>query len=93
MILVKKLNFFHILCLSKIDLEKVFPDVLHKKDAFQDHKNNSLWKTQTKNFSKGVRPSLWSNIKDFFNFDFYAKSTKKKYLGTFYLEKSFYSSL
>ena len=42
MILVKKFKFFHILCLSKIDLEKVFADVLHKKDAFKDHKNNSL---------------------------------------------------
>ena len=31
MILVKKLKFFHILCLSKIDREKVFADVLDKK--------------------------------------------------------------
>ena len=38
----KKLKFSHILCLSKIDSEKVFPDVLHKKDAFKDHKNYSL---------------------------------------------------
>ena len=42
MILVKKFKFFYILCLSKIDLEKVFAVVLHKKDAFKDHKNNSL---------------------------------------------------
>ena len=35
MILVKKLMFFHILCLSKIHLEKVFADVLDKKDAFK----------------------------------------------------------
>ena len=27
MILVKKLKFFHLLCLSKIDREKVFADV------------------------------------------------------------------
>ena len=31
MILVKKLKFFNILCLSKIDLEKVFAAILHKK--------------------------------------------------------------
>ena len=31
MILVKKLKFFHVLCLSKIDREKVFADVLDKK--------------------------------------------------------------
>ena len=42
MILVKKFKFFQILFLSKIDLEKLFADVLHKKDAFKDHKNNSL---------------------------------------------------
>ena len=31
MILVKKLKFFHLLCLSKIDREKVFTDVLDKQ--------------------------------------------------------------
>ena len=31
MILVKKLRFFHLLYLSKIDQEKVFADVLDKK--------------------------------------------------------------
>ena len=41
-----------------MDLEKVFTDVLDKKDAFKDHKNNCLWKTQNYNFSKGVSPSL-----------------------------------
>ena len=46
MILVKKLKFFHLLYLSKIDREKVFPDVLDKKEAFKDYKNNCLRKTQ-----------------------------------------------
>ena len=45
MILVKKLKFFHLLCLSKIDREKVFADVLDKKEAFKDNKNNCLRKT------------------------------------------------
>ena len=58
MILVKKLKFFHLLCLSKIDGEKVFADVLDTKDAFKDYKNNCLFKTQTCNFSKGVSPSF-----------------------------------
>ena len=44
MILVKKLKFFHVLCLSKIDPEKVFADVLDKKEAFKDYKNNCLQK-------------------------------------------------
>ena len=34
MILVKKINFFHHLCLSKIDREKVFAGVL---EAFQEY--------------------------------------------------------
>ena len=42
MILVKKLKFFHLLYLSKIDREKVFADVLDKKEAFKDFKNNCL---------------------------------------------------
>ena len=33
MILVKKLKFFHFLCLSKKDREKVFADVLVKKGS------------------------------------------------------------
>ena len=39
MILVKKLNFFRLLCLSKIHEEKVFSDVLDAKEAFKDYKN------------------------------------------------------
>ena len=45
MILVKKLKFFHLLCLSKIDREKVFADVLDKKEACKDYKNNRVRKT------------------------------------------------
>ena len=42
MILVKKLKFFHLFCLSKIGREKVFSDVLEKKEAFKDYKNKCL---------------------------------------------------
>ena len=58
MILVKKLKFFHLLFLSNIDREKVFADVLDKKEAFKDYKNNCLRKTENSNFSKGVSPSF-----------------------------------
>ena len=37
MILVKKLKFFYLFSLSKIDREKVFADVLDKKEAFKDY--------------------------------------------------------
>ena len=46
MILVKKLKFIYLLCLSKIDREKLFADVLDKKEAFKDYKNNCLRETQ-----------------------------------------------
>ena len=46
MILVKKFKFLHLLCLSKIDGKKVFADVLDKKEAFKDYKNNCVRKTQ-----------------------------------------------
>ena len=62
MILVKKLKFFHLLCLSKKDQEKVFAEVLGKKEAFKDYKNNCLRKTQNENFFKGVSPSFFSKI-------------------------------
>ena len=42
MILVKKLKFFQYLCLSKIDREEVFADVLGKKQAFKNYKNVCL---------------------------------------------------
>ena len=58
MILVKKLKFFHLLYLSKIDGEEVFADVLDKKKAFKDYKNNCLRITQNYKFSKGVSPSF-----------------------------------
>ena len=42
MIFVKNLKFFDLLCFVKIDREKVFADVLDKKEAFKDFKNNCL---------------------------------------------------
>ena len=46
MILVKTLKFFHLLYLPEIDREKVFAEVLDKKEAFKDYKNDCLRKTQ-----------------------------------------------
>ena len=46
MILVKKLKFFHLLCLSKIDQGKEFADVVDKEEALKDYKNICLLKTQ-----------------------------------------------
>ena len=53
MILVKKFKFFHLLCLSKIEREKVFADVLDKKEAFKDYKSNFLQKDKIRIFQRG----------------------------------------
>ena len=54
MISEKKLKLFHVLCLLKIDREKVFGDVLDKKEAFKDYKNNCVRKTENRMFSEGL---------------------------------------
>ena len=46
MIYAKELKFFHVLCLSKMDREKVFADVVDKKEAFKDDKKCCVRKTQ-----------------------------------------------
>ena len=54
MILVKKLKFFHLLCLSKIDREKVFAEALDKLEVFKDYKNNRVRKSKIRIFPKGL---------------------------------------
>ena len=52
MILFKKLKFFHLLSLSKIDQGELFAEVLHKKETFKDYKNNCLQKRKVRIFPK-----------------------------------------
>ena len=52
MILVKKLKFFHVLCLSKIDREKVFADVLQKKKPLKTIKTTVYEKRKIRIFPK-----------------------------------------
>ena len=40
--LVKKLNFFHLLCLLEVDREIVFSDVVDTKEAFKNYENICL---------------------------------------------------
>ena len=54
MILVKKLRFFHLLCSSKIDREKVFADVLYKKKPFKTIKTTVYEKRKIGIFPKGL---------------------------------------
>ena len=54
MILVKKLKFFHVLYLSKIDPEKVFADVLNKKKPLKTIKTTVYEKRKIRIFPKGL---------------------------------------
>ena len=54
MILGKKLKFFHVLCLSKIDRKKVFADVLDKKEALKTIETTVYEKRKIKIFPKGL---------------------------------------
>ena len=54
MILFKKLKFFHVVCLSKKHCEKLFADVLHKKEGLKDYKNICLLKMKIRIFAKGL---------------------------------------
>ena len=48
--LVKKLKFFHLLCLSKIDREKLFADVLDKKKPLKTKKTTVYKKRKIRIF-------------------------------------------
>ena len=52
MTLVKKLKFFHLLCLSKIDRGKVFGDVLEKKKPLKTMKTTVYEKRKIRIFPK-----------------------------------------
>ena len=54
MILEKKLKFFHLFSLSKIDREKLFADVLDKKETIKEDNNDCLRKTQIRISPKGL---------------------------------------
>ena len=54
MILVKKLKFFHLLCLSKMDRENVFADVLNKKKHLNTIKTTVYEKGKIRIFPKGL---------------------------------------
>ena len=54
MILVKKLKSFHLLCLSKIDREKLFGDVLDKRKPLKTIKTSVYEKRKIRIFPNGL---------------------------------------
>ena len=63
MILVERLKFLHVLCLSKIDREKGFADVLDKKEAFKDYKTTVCEKRKMRIFPKGLVHRFGKNLR------------------------------
>ena len=51
---MKKLKLFHVLCLSKIDREKLFGDVLHKRKPLKSIKTSVYEKCKIRIFSNGL---------------------------------------
>ena len=54
MILVKKLKFFHLLCLLKIDREKLFGDVLDKRKPLKTIKTSVYDYSKIRIFPNGL---------------------------------------
>ena len=57
--------------LGNIGQENVFYDILERKNAFPDYKNNKFKKSKNWDFSKGVNPWFWSKIGHFRIFFFF----------------------
>ena len=74
MILVKKLKFFHLLYLSKIDREKVFADVLDKKKKPLNTINTTVYeKRKIRIFPKGLVHRFDQKLEISSTLIFYAK--------------------
>ena len=84
MIFFNNWQFFHLFILGKIGQEKVFCDILDKKNAFLDYKKIKLKKSNNWDFSKGVSPWFLSENWQIFNlFLFAAKKVRKLRFTTF----------
>ena len=70
MVFVQNWPFFHLLFLGNIGQEKVFYDILERKNALLGHKNRRFKKWKNWDVCKGVKPWFWSKIGHFFIFLF-----------------------
>ena len=66
MVSAKISKFLYLFILGKTGQEKLFCNVLDKKLAFLDYKNNDLKKSKNLHFSKGVIPWFWPKLLNFF---------------------------
>ena len=73
MIFVKKWKFLDVLCLSKIDREKVFADVLHKKKPLKTIKTTVYEKRKIRIFPEGLVHRFGQKFEISSTLFFYAK--------------------
>ena len=65
MVLVENWPFFYLLFLGSIGQEKVFYDILERKNAFLGYKNNKFKKSKNWDFCQGANPWFWSKTGHF----------------------------
>ena len=65
MVLVENWPFFYLLFLGSIGQEKVFYDILERKNAFLGYKNNKFKKSKNSDFCKRANPWFWSKTGHF----------------------------
>ena len=70
MVLVQKWPFFELFFLGNVGQNKVFYDILERKNTFLEYKNRKFKKSKNWHFSKGVNPWFWSKNGHFSNFYF-----------------------
>ena len=78
MVLVKNLKFCYPFVLYKIHREKVFADVLVRKQAFLDNKNMDFKKRESGIFPKGIIVHKFGQtVKVFSSFEFIKNRSRK----------------
>ena len=70
MVLVQNWPFFHLFFLGIIGQDKVFYDILERRNGFLGYKNSMFKKWKNWDFCKGVNPWFWSKIGHFSMFLF-----------------------
>ena len=77
MILVKKWKFFHLLCLSKTDGEKLFGDVVDKRKPLKTIKTSVYEKRKIRIFANGLVHGFGQKFKIFLTLIFMQNRTRK----------------
>ena len=77
MFLFLKWPFFQLFFLGNVGQNNVFYDILERKNASLDYKNNKFKKSKNWHFSKGVNPWFWSKNGHFCYFYFLGNTVQE----------------